>query len=250
MNNNSESTKDHEIKIVTENPIQIKVVSDSLETFWSKFFKSYLPWVLLVIALFGYLNQLTLLISKPEVYPRLISFSINYGTYSGYDFYNNKIEKKGIKHCYKLALSVRKKPLYFQNIEVDIKFPKDKKIYNGFVYFPKDDKWFSPINEYDMLTIDPDEFLDYATIIEEGEAKIGYLTIIIEGEPENFLKPNSQDFKSNYEGFEWIRLKFKYNKKSTFIRKSRYIISNRIEFDDINPLNMLYEREIWKPKQE
>lgn len=146
------------------------------------------------------------------------------GTFSGVDLNGEEIKFDGIRYFFKISLNVTRKNVYYKNLKIFVKYPEDKKKYEGRIYRTTKDEWEFNNGKTKILQIPSEQFLSFNNVLEKEKVLFFYTTFFID--------------KPDYKTFEEIEIVFIDSKGRQ--RKMQKITSNEICSE-----LLIYEKEIW-----
>lgn len=163
-------------------------------------------------------------IKKSKINGKILSFAYTpKAKFESFDLSNNKTEYNGQQYFIKLSLQVTLKNLFFQNVEIEVKYKNDKKKYVGEIFWLDSSEWKINDKSY-VLKIPKNEFLYFNNTLHENTVSFQYLMFIVE--------------VNKSEVFEEMFITFTDEKG-----KFKKLLP--IKISELNYNTMLFDREIW-----
>ncbi|KKP41331.1 MAG: hypothetical protein UR31_C0034G0002 [Parcubacteria group bacterium GW2011_GWA2_33_14] len=208
----------------------INIIIDNWQIIpWYKDGISFFALILSGVAII--LPDLRNFFKQPKFYGKIIN-TFGVRDFEYFEYKNgDRVVKKGIGYFIKIALTLSKKSFDFKNIEVNIRYPNDKRVFRGEIL--KANTFWSNLEGLGL------ESGKYWVKIASGKDILSLLHMDEDQSKEYYMAFGVD--KGNFENFKEVELVFTdYNNKS-----KKLILSRK----DLNENNNLFERDVWVKKK-
>lgn len=182
-------------------------------------YKLLVAFITTAISLFSICFIIWDRLKNPKLSGKLLSLTFSKeGSFHVKDLHGQDINIHGVRYCLKLSINVINKHLFYSDVKIKVRYPMDKKEYEGRQYFTNNDKWTFN-KETKTLKLPDDKFIAFNNVLEKDKTLFLYSTFIVEREYEvfkemrfEFISPkgksyilgplNSSDFKAELAFFE------------------------------------------------
>lgn len=196
-----------------ESPIYIKSIKDS------GFDWGYIPTL---IALITTVILVYDRVKKSKLFARIISVVFSPTAKLNVNGIEKEpIELKGQQYLLKLSLSAMRKNFTFNDVQINVKYKKDKQKYRAEIFWIRPTSFIFDSGKKLTLSIDPKDFLWFNSTITTDKVSLVYITFIVDTDKSEL--------------FDELELVFSTPNGRT----------KRITTKQIDPMKALFENEIW-----
>lgn len=179
----------------TDGIVKVQTVNDN--SFDYKF------WIAIVISILSIGFIIRDRIKRPKISGKIVSLTFApEGNLTTIDIEGKELKLSGIKYFFKLSLNVINKNIFYSDVKVKVKYPNDRKQYEGRMYFTNNDKWTMVDGVTKTLRIPEGKFIWYNNVLEKDKTLFLYTSFFVDREFDNFsqiefvfITPKGKEYK-------------------------------------------------------